>query len=174
MDSFHATIRELEALGLEAHRIDPDWWAESREIFSPIQAWEAARLHAGYFDRFEPVIRERLEGGARITPAEISVLRKRHAEFNARMDELFAANQLVLLPCAPVARLVVGEDHTQVRGRFLRYSTPISLAGVPTLAIPCDVGGMQLAAARGLDEPLLQLAAQLGAYRKLAVTPSQV
>ena len=172
--SFHATIRELEALGLEAHRIDPDWWAESREIFSPIQAWEAARLHAGYFDRFEPVIRERLEGGARIAAAEIAALRKRHAEFNARMDELFAANQLVLLPSAPVARLVAGEDHTQVRGRFLRYSTPISLAGVPTLAIPCDVGGMQLAAARGLDEPLLQLAAQLGAYRKLAVTPSQV
>jgi aspartyl-tRNA(Asn)/glutamyl-tRNA(Gln) amidotransferase subunit A len=171
--SFQATIRELEALGLEVHRIDPGWWAESREIFSPIQAWEASRLHAGYFDRFEPVIRERLEGGARITAPEIAALRKRHAEFNARMDELFAAYQLVLLPSAPVARLAAGEDHTQVRGRFLRYSTPISLAGVPTLAIPCEVGGMQLAAARGLDEPLLQLAAQLGAYRNLAASQSR-
>jgi aspartyl-tRNA(Asn)/glutamyl-tRNA(Gln) amidotransferase subunit A len=172
--SFHATIRELEALGLEVCRIDPDWWAESREIFSPIQAWEAARLHGGHFDRFQTVIRERLEAGARITGPEIEVLRKRHAKFNIRMDELLAANHLVLLPSAPVARLVAGEDHTQVRGRFLRYSTPISLAGVPTLAIPCQVGGMQLAAARGLDESLLQLATQLGAYRKSATTQSRV
>ena len=95
-------------------------------------------------------------------------------QFNARMDELFASHQLVLLPSAPVARLVAGEDHTQVRGRFLRYSTPISLAGVPALAIPCKVGGMQLAAARGFDESLLQLAARLGAYRKGALAQSRV
>ncbi|MDR3742183.1 MAG: amidase [Terracidiphilus sp.] len=164
--NFRATIRQLEALGLEAHTIDPDWWAESSDIFSPIQAWEAARLHAGYFDRFEPAIRERLEGGARITPAEIAALRKRLAGFKARMDDLFAVEQMVMLPSAPVARLTAGQDHTRTRGRLLRYTTPFSLAGVPAIAIPCDQGGMQLAAASGSDEPLLKLAAELGAYRK--------
>jgi aspartyl-tRNA(Asn)/glutamyl-tRNA(Gln) amidotransferase subunit A len=171
--NFRTTIRELEALGLEARTINAGWWAESREIFVPIQAWEAARLHTGYFDRFEPVIRERLEGGARITPAEISALRQRLVEFNARMDELFDANQLVLLPCAPVARLAAGADHTQTRGKLLRYTTPFSLAGVPTVAIPCALGGMQLAAARGFDESLLQLAARLGAHRKEAIQTSR-
>ena len=33
--------------------------------------------------------------------------------FSARMDELFAAHQLLLLPCAPVARLVAGADHSE-------------------------------------------------------------
>ncbi len=166
--SFHATIRELEALGLAAGTFDPDWWAESRDIFAPIQAWEAARLHAGHFDHFEAAIRERLEWGARITSAEVAVLRNRRAEFNARMDELFAAHQLLLLPCAPVARLLAGADHSQTRQRLLRYTTPFSLAGVPAVTIPCAVGGMQLAATRGWDEPLLQLAARLGAHRKSA------
>lgn len=168
--SFHAVVRELESLGLESRSIHPEWWAESREIFAPIQAWEAARIHAGKFHNFEPAIRERLEGGARITTAEVEGFRKRRTGFNARMDELFATHQLILLPSAPAAKLTAGADHTQTRARFLRYSTPFSLAGVPTVAIPCSAGGMQLAANRDLDEPLVNLAARLGAQRKSTVT----
>lgn len=166
-DSFHNTIRGLQALGLQAHSIDPPWWRDSTEIFAPIQAWEAARLHAGHFDRFEPLLRERLEWGARITPPEIAASRKRHAEFRASMDELFAEHELILLPCAPVSRLQAGADHTRTRPRLLRYTTPFSLAGAPAVAIPCAAGGMQLAAAREADEPLLDLAAQFGAHQKL-------
>ena len=64
-----------------------------------------------------------------------------------------------------MARLVAGADHSQTRSRLLRYSTPFSLAGAPAVAIPCAHGGMQLAAAREFDEPLLALAAQIGARR---------
>jgi len=92
-------------------------------------------------------------------------LRQRLAAFRARMDELFAAHQLILLPSIPVARLAAGADHSQTRMRLLRFTAPFSLAGVPTLAIPCARGGMQLAAARGDDEALLALAAQIGAQR---------
>jgi aspartyl-tRNA(Asn)/glutamyl-tRNA(Gln) amidotransferase subunit A len=74
---------------------------------------------------------------------------------------------LVLLPCAPVARLEAGADHSQTRARLLRYTAPFSLAGVPAIAIPCPRGGVQLAAARNLDEPLLQLAARIGAHRQV-------
>lgn len=166
--NLQSTIRELETLGLEARTIDPVWWSESAEIFSPIQAWEAARLHAGHFDQIQPDIRERLEWGARISAPEIAALRRRHSAFNARMDDLFATHQLLLLPCAPVARLAAGADHSKTRPRLLRYTTPFSLAGLPAIAVPCALGGMQLAAARGSDEPLLQLAAQLGASQKAA------
>jgi aspartyl-tRNA(Asn)/glutamyl-tRNA(Gln) amidotransferase subunit A len=166
-ESFHGAIRELEALGLEGRSIEPAWWQESAEIFAPIQASEAARLHAGHFDRFEPAIRERLEWGAKIAPDEIAALRNRHAEFRARMDELFAAHELVLLPCAPVAKLEAGADHSRTRARLLRYTTPFSLAGTPAIAVPCSAGGVQLAAARGADESLLALAANLGKQRKL-------
>jgi aspartyl-tRNA(Asn)/glutamyl-tRNA(Gln) amidotransferase subunit A len=169
-ESLHSVVQALQALGLEARPIDPDWWADAVEIFAPLQASEAARVHAGNFDRFEPAIRDRLKWGASIAPNEIAALRRRHVAFRARMDSLFAAHELVLLPCAPVARLAAGADHSQTRSRLLRYTAPFSLAGVPTVAIPCAHGGMQLAAARGCDEPLLQLAARFGTLRKTATS----
>ena len=88
VESFRDAIRELQALGLEARPFDPDWWAKAVEIFAPIQASEAARLHAGNFDHFEPAIRDRLKWGASITDPEIRALRELHVNFRARMDEI--------------------------------------------------------------------------------------
>lgn len=163
IENVRTTVRALEALGLERSRIDAGWWADSFEIFAPIQAWEAARIHAGHFDRFEPSIRERLEWGAGIGAAEIAALRERHRIFRERMDELLATHDLILLPATPVARLDAGTDHSKTRMRLLRYTTPFSLAGVPVVTIPCAAGGMQLAAGRGGDEALLQFAARFAA-----------
>jgi Asp-tRNA(Asn)/Glu-tRNA(Gln) amidotransferase A subunit family amidase len=170
--SLHTAVRELEGLGLITTKIDASWWADSVEIFAPIQAWEAARIHAGHFDHFESSIRERLEWGARITPDEIAALRQRHETFRQRMDELFAMHELLLLPAAPVTRLEARADHSKSRGLLLRYTTPFSLAGAPAITIPCAAGGMQLAAARGNDEALVLLAGQLGARRNAAAPPS--
>jgi aspartyl-tRNA(Asn)/glutamyl-tRNA(Gln) amidotransferase subunit A len=170
--SYKKTISQMEALGLRSTRLDVSWWAQSAEIFAPIQASEAAGLHAGHFDQFETAIRERLQWGAHLTPAEIADLRRRHVEFRARMDDLFAAHELILLPAAPVARLAAGDDHSNTRQRLLRYTTPFSLAGAPAVTIPCQPGGMQLAAARGADEALLAIAAVIGAHRKASVSVS--
>jgi len=166
--SLRDCVREFEALGLRSEEFDAAWWAESLEIYAPIQASEAARIHAGNFDRFEPSIRDRLKWGAGIRPDEIAALHLRHEAFRRRMDELFARHELILLPAVPVARLAAGVDHMQTRSRLLRYTTPFSLAGVPVVSIPCAAGGMQLAAARGNDEALLELAARLGAHRRAA------
>jgi Asp-tRNA(Asn)/Glu-tRNA(Gln) amidotransferase A subunit family amidase len=163
----------LEGLGLKGTHVDASWWAESFEIFAPIQAWEAARIHAGHFDRFEASIRERLGWGASIGEAEIGELRGRHAAFRDHLDALLATHEVLLLPAAPVARLAVGADHSKTRARLLRYTTPLSLAGVPAVTIPCAAGGVQMAAARGYDEGLLSLAARLGASRNAAAQPSR-
>ena len=165
--NLHDTRAELEALGLRGTTFDATSWADSFDIFAPIQAWEAARIHAGYFDQFETSIRERLESGTRIKEPEIATLRERHAEFRAHVDELLAEHELLLMPAIPVARLAAGADHSRTRGRLLRYTTPFSLAGVPVITIPCAVGGMQLASARDTDEALVTLAARLGEHRKL-------
>src|SRR3569833_463446 len=164
-DSLRSVADELRALGLSSTTIDVDWWREAFEIFAPMQAWEAARIHAGYFDQIQPAIRERLEWGARITDSELAILRDRHAEFRARLDNVLREHELILLPASPVARLNVGADHSQARSRILRYTVPFSLGGNPVVTIPCRVGGMQIAAAREEDESLLELAGRLGARR---------
>jgi Asp-tRNA(Asn)/Glu-tRNA(Gln) amidotransferase A subunit family amidase len=163
VDELRRLEYQLLALGLESTRVDVSWWANSFEIFAPIQAWEAARIHAGHFNRIQPAIRERLECGAHITDAELAVLRQRHAEFRARVDELLQEHELLLLPASPVARLNIGADNSQARSRILRYTTPFSLAGAPVVTIPRPVGGMQLAAARENDE---SLAAGIGSRRE--------
>lgn len=164
--SYRRTVAELEALGLQRTEIDVSWWADAVDILAPIQAWEAAALHAGNFDQLEKTIRDRLTWGVSFTPNEIAVLRGKHAEFRARMDELFAQHELIMLPAAPVAELRAGADHSKTRARLLRYTAPFSLAGVPAVTIPCAAGGMQIAAAREQDEALLQIVALLGAKRK--------
>jgi aspartyl-tRNA(Asn)/glutamyl-tRNA(Gln) amidotransferase subunit A len=165
VESFRAMSRELEAIGLTSQTIDVTWWASSFEIYAPIQAWEAAQIHAGHFDKFPLPIRERLEWGARISDTELAAFRERHARFRSRLDDLFHEHELILLPATSVARLGIGADNSQARLHILRYTTPFSLGGVPVVTIPGRVGGLQLAAARGNDESLLALAAQIGRNR---------
>jgi len=165
--------RELESLGLTAAIVNVDWWSESRDIFAPIQASEAARIHRGHYAEFEASIQQRLEWGASLSSETVAALRQRHSEFRHRMDALLDQHQLLLLPAAPVARLEAGADHSQTRVRLLRYTAPISLAGMPAVTIPfvedrCPAGGMQLIAAREDDARLLAVAAAIGAARKSA------
>lgn len=172
LESLRRCRVELESLGLRAETVTVAWWSESREIFSAIQAWEAARIHAGHFAEFEPSIRQRLEWGASIDDSEIADLRRRHAEFRGRMDALLAEHELLMLPAAPVTRLAAGADHSQTRTRLLRYTTPVSLAGMPAVTIPFtdeggNAGGMQIVAAREDDARLLKVAESIGASRKV-------
>ena len=167
----HQCSTELEALGLTPVTIDVEWWADSRDIFAPIQASEAARIHAGNYAHFEPSIRERLEWGASLSDDTIANLRQRHTAFRDRMDALLSQHQLLLMPASPVVQLSAGADHSQTRTRLLRYTTPASLAGMPAVTIPFlangkPSGGMQLIAAHEDDARLLAIAAQLGAARK--------
>jgi aspartyl-tRNA(Asn)/glutamyl-tRNA(Gln) amidotransferase subunit A len=159
--SLEKSIRALEAQGFASTRIECDWWADSFSIFAPIQAWEAARIHEGHFEQFDAGFRERLEWGAGIGEDEIAVLRLRHETFRARVDELLAKHEMLLLPASPVAKLPAGADHRETRARLLRYTVPFSLAGVPVVTVPGRAGGMQVAAARGSDEALLEFVATL-------------
>lgn len=161
IEGLRAVIKELRALGLERTTIDVGWWATSFDIYARIQGWEAARIHEGNFDNFPAAIRERLEGGSRVSDAELSIFRECLAAFRDRMDGLLHEYELILLPASPVARLKVGADNSQIRPRILRYTTPFSLGGNPVVTIPCSTGGMQLAAARDCDESLLDLAARI-------------
>ena len=65
--------------------------------------------------------------------------------FRARTSALFNRFDYLLYPCAPITELRVGDDHTAARTAILRYTTPISLAGVPAVTLPFPSGaGLQL------------------------------
>jgi Asp-tRNA(Asn)/Glu-tRNA(Gln) amidotransferase A subunit family amidase len=162
LEMYRGWHAELLRSGAQIRVFDPDFWTDSREIFLGIQGHEAAGLHRGYFDNFEPPIAERLAWGASRSPTVVEGLRARHAAFRAQMDALLAQHDFLMLPCAPMSALPAGADHSATRVEILRYTTPASLAGTPAVTLPAPGGGVQLIAARGGDARLLAFAAALG------------
>jgi Asp-tRNA(Asn)/Glu-tRNA(Gln) amidotransferase A subunit family amidase len=151
----------LRSGGAQIETFAPDFWADTREIFGGIQAHEAAAIHRGNFEHFEKTIAERLAWGASLSVATVEDLRKRHAAFRAHMDRLLEQHDFLMLPCAPISAMKAGVDHTASRLSILRYTTPISLAGMPAVVLAAPGGGVQLVAARGSDARLLAFAASL-------------
>ena len=162
LEMYRGWQTELLRNGAQIRVFEPDFWTDSREIFGGIQAHEAAAVHGGYFEHFEPTIRDRLAWGASLSEATIEDLRKRHVVFRGLMDRLLEQHDFLMLPCAPMTTLPVGADHSATRLKILRYTTPISLAGTPAVTLAAKGGGVQLVAARGSDARLLAFAASLG------------
>jgi aspartyl-tRNA(Asn)/glutamyl-tRNA(Gln) amidotransferase subunit A len=162
LEMYRGWQTELLQNGAQIRVFEPDFWSDSREIFGGIQAHEAAAVHCGYFEHFEPTIRDRLAWGASLSAATIDDLRKRHVVFRGLMDQLLAQHDFLMLPCTPMSTLRVGADHSETRLKILRYTTPVSLAGMPAVTLAAKGGGVQLVAARGSDAKLLAFAASLG------------
>lgn len=170
LDGYRAAQEDFAAQGATLVQAQVGFWSQAMEIFAPIQASEAARLHAGHYEEFEPAIADRLRWGASLDAAAVHGLRQRHASFCGQMQALLANFDLLALPASPVALLAAGADHTQTRQRLLRYTTPISLAGLPAVTLPAragiDSGGVQVAAAQGQDATLLAWSARIGRARR--------
>jgi aspartyl-tRNA(Asn)/glutamyl-tRNA(Gln) amidotransferase subunit A len=150
----------LRASGADVQSFDAQYWDDALSIYAPIQAHEAAAIHAratgGDYSCFPAPINERLAWGASLSTEEVQQQRQRHAEFRNRVDELFQSFDFLILPCAPISKLEAGKDHTQTRPTILRYTTPLSLAGTPVVTLPFPGGaGIQLSAPRGQDSRLL-------------------
>jgi Asp-tRNA(Asn)/Glu-tRNA(Gln) amidotransferase A subunit family amidase len=162
LEVYRGWQEELRQAGASLRVFEPDWWADSREISAAIQAHDAAAIHRGHFDEFEKPIAERLAWGASLSSEEIKGLRERHAAFRGRMDGLLEQDDFLIMPCAPLSALVAGVDHSATRPTLLRYTMPVSLAGMPTVVLPGKGGAVQLVGARGSDARLLAFAASLG------------
>ncbi len=142
--------------------INPLFWPEAWDIYAPIQAHEAAQIHRGFYQEFDPIIAARLEWGASISDAEIERLHQRLAEFRHQHEQLFQRFDFLLAPISPLSRLLAGADHTETRARLLRLTTPASLGGNPAVVLTSPECGLQLIAARKDDRRLLRFAARLG------------
>jgi aspartyl-tRNA(Asn)/glutamyl-tRNA(Gln) amidotransferase subunit A len=161
LEVYRGWQEDLRRSGAQLRVFEPDFWTDTREIFLGIQGHEASEVHRGNFEHFEKPIAERLAWGASLSAATVEDLRRRHAAFRERMDDLFAQQDFLMLPCAPMSALAEGVDHSVTRQKILRYTTPASLAGTPAVTLAAPGGGVQLIGARGSDARLLAFAAGL-------------
>lgn len=163
---FGAWQKRLAERGAEIVEVDSGFWEEAMEIYVPIQAYEAARYHGARtgndFSHFHAASAERMKWGLTITSEEIAAWRGRLAKFCVKMKAIFAECDFLLVPCAPVSRLLVGADHSGARKAILRYTTPFSLPGLPVVTLAArDGAGVQLVGASGEDGRLVGFAAGL-------------
>ncbi len=163
LTAYEATKQLLNRNGAILTPIDVRFWQEAPQIYSPIVASEAAIIHKGHFQHFEPILTERLTAGAAIPAAELARIRLRLADFRTQMAALFENHDLLIAPCAPIHQLRANEDHTESRKAILRYTSPASLAGLPAITIPGKPQGTgtQLLAAPNHDALLVAFAAEL-------------
>ena len=157
--SHHAALAEIDTAA----------WHDALPIFAGIQAHEASIIHHGNYEHFEASIRDRLVWGASITPKELEALKQQHQSFNATLLHSLRSFDFLMLPAAPVARLLANTDLSDARRTILRYTTPFSLTGLPALSLPGELidapfgAGIQIAAALpGADSTLLALATSIG------------
>src|SRR5580765_3671519 len=110
---------QLVANGAEVAEFEADDWDQGMSIYAPIQASEAAAIHApatgGDFSGFPPPLNERLAWGASLSKDEIQSLRARHSAFRERVDTLCNTCDFLLLPCSPLSQLKAGTDHSETR-----------------------------------------------------------
>ncbi|SFR99772.1 amidase/aspartyl-tRNA(Asn)/glutamyl-tRNA(Gln) amidotransferase subunit A [Granulicella pectinivorans] len=139
-------------------------WDDSMEIFAGIQAHEAAGIHRGHYAEFEGPIAQRLAWGESLAPEQVAALRERRRWFCAGMDGLLEEFDFLMMPCAPVSRLRVEADQTAVRAALLRYTTPVSLAGLPVIALPGEEfgTGVQVIGRSGAEGELLGFLGAVG------------
>ena len=165
--AFEAWKQHLTQQGAKLVPADTTFWTDAPAIYSPIIAAEAAAIHRGHFQHFDPVIAERLAYGANIPSTELQTLRARLQKFRLQTSALFETVDFLIAPCTPVSKLHAGHDHTESRKAILRYTTPASLAGLPAITLPGEhisapMGtGVQLLAAPLQDASLLAFAANL-------------
>ena len=164
LETLQQRREEFQAGGARVEEFDAGWWERAVGIFAPIQASEAAGLHRGQFGEFEPEIAARLAGGEAVDWETAADLHFELAAFRARMATLLQRFDYLLLPCAPMSALAAGADHTATRPRILRYTAPMSLAGLPVVALPGAAGGLQLVGRLGADAELLALSATLQVF----------
>jgi aspartyl-tRNA(Asn)/glutamyl-tRNA(Gln) amidotransferase subunit A len=151
---------------------DTALWNDNLATFAPIQASEAAALHRGNFQHFEPAIAERLAWGASFSTDDLTTLRHKLANICAQIAELFQRFDYLLMPCAPMSALIAGADHSATRARILRYTAPASLCGLPTVVLPGEQGGLQLIGPLGSDSELLALSASLAPFASTIQNPA--
>jgi amidase/aspartyl-tRNA(Asn)/glutamyl-tRNA(Gln) amidotransferase subunit A len=138
-----------------------DVFEDSPDAFSTLRGPEVWTVHEAWAEsmasRYSPAIYERLTVGRKSTPATEIVAKAVNARLQALLSSLWAEYDFLVLPATPCVAPSAAGCTQAVRDRILRFTTPMSLAGLPVLSIPVALPGglstgLQIVAPR-LDSP---------------------
>ncbi len=117
-----------------------DGFANATESYVVLGGREAWAVHQGWFDRYaeryDPLVRGRLEQARKLSPGQITVAEAQVARLRETWRDYFQAYDFLVLPATPCAALTKAECTPANRRRLLSITAPVSLAGWPALVVP--------------------------------------
>ena len=162
-------VAELEGLGAGIVGLDVPDAERATETCTVMIRVEALALHGERLERHPELIgedtRRRLELGREVSGIDMAGMTQWMYEWRVRIADLFDAVDVVATPTAPEPPPPIeGSETLTTTARISRYTQAWAVAGVPALSVPCGFTagelpvGLQLAAAEGADDLLLDVA----------------
>lgn len=146
----------------------------------PLETEKAVRLAEPYgyhmpllrhsSQKYQPATLTRIKAGETISAGDYLVAREHLRGFRKSAESLWQQVDLVASPCVPTLPARIDDlvnDKEGLRAKelmMLRNTRPFNALGIPAISVPCGVTpnglplGLQIAAARGNDALLLQVA----------------
>lgn len=122
--------------------------------YSILSSREAFGLHNDWLqphrDAYDPVVWGRIERASHWSENELDLARIKQGGLRRAFEDVFANYDAVIIPISPIPSPTKEQMTPDLRSQLLRFNTPVSLAGLPTLAIPLFTekglsGGVQVA-----------------------------
>jgi aspartyl-tRNA(Asn)/glutamyl-tRNA(Gln) amidotransferase subunit A len=124
-----ATRAELTA------RFEPA--AETYGVLAGVESW---RIHRKWAVRhradYGPLVQARLDRARAVSQAQVAAVEPSQASLRSAWVQFFKAWDFLVMPATPFAALSKSDCTPANRLRMLALTTPVSLAGLPALAIP--------------------------------------
>jgi aspartyl-tRNA(Asn)/glutamyl-tRNA(Gln) amidotransferase subunit A len=169
---YEQAAKACERLGARVIELPAPWtfdWDDLSQVLMA-EAWTYHRAHADRHDRYRPQVAEFVEAARNFTNAQdYLVAQTRRAQGTAVWEGWFAEHRIdaVLEPTLPILPLERGpgyqRDHPAGPGDpMIAFTALWDMTGMPVVALPVSWSvGMSLAAPRGHEAPLAQIAIDL-------------
>jgi amidase len=167
-----AVMPKAESLGLPIDRTpffpesgDAAPLEAARVAYATLQAWEAWQAHGAWIEanepEFGPGVAMRFANAAKVGGADIDAAQRVRSGVTALVRDRLPEGTALAIPAAPGPAFLIGDQPN--REAIVRLTCIAGLAGAPGLAVPAGTVeglpvGLQLVAAPGGDERLLELA----------------
>lgn len=145
--TWDAVLDLLAGAGASVVEVSVPLWDQAHPAHGRILAAEALAEHAQLLDRagdlLDPDVRAGLEAARRLPPERVLEARRTAAIFRDRLQGVFAAADVLVLPTLPCEVPAVGAERVTVDGEderlvsaLTRLTDPWNLAGVPAGSVP--------------------------------------
>ncbi len=178
LDTCKSTLDVLSDLGHSVEEISPPFAADriwdSWTTLRSFALTASLKLFASQPDKLKAAAQWELERGRVLSGQEIQSASDLRSDWQRAAAELFARFDVVLMPTAQCWPFDIKQGHpTKINDRpmdsyhrWMEVATPVSLIGLPCVAVPAGFGaaglpiGVQMMSAHGRDRELLALAEQ--------------